>query len=240
MKTQWTSPGLALCRIILTLSCFIATGVIASRAASTDTTGPTQTPARQPALDPTLAAALQAIEQQPTIPAGSAPLRSAGFFSAQHPSWPPVPADLIGAAFWDLGENTYLLSDLDYDYTNLPAPDFKANIAEVNSGGKKGGYRPNLSGGAMPYLTIAPTGANQVLITVFNTNTATYYLQTTPALANTNYPWTTITNGTQTNFTINIGPYSDSFFRVFEATNNPGQGVIAIFIDSPTNGATIQ
>jgi hypothetical protein len=97
--------------------------------------------------------------------------------------------------------------------------------------------------GPWPYLTIAPTGTNQLLITVINTNpAATYYLQMTPALANSNYPWTIITNGVagQTNFTVNIGPYANEFFWAFMATNNPGQGVIAVFIDSPANGATVQ
>jgi hypothetical protein len=98
----------------------------------------------------------------------------------------------------------------------------------------------NLSGQIVPYLTVTPTGTNQLLITVINTNSATYYLQTTPVLANTNYPWTIITNGTQTNFTVNVGPYADSFYRVLLSTNNPGQGFIAVFIDNPTNGATVQ
>ncbi len=105
-----------------------------------------------------------------------------------------------------------------------------------------GGFGPmDLSQGGYPYLTIAPTGTNQLLITVFNTNTATYYLQMTPALGNANYPFAIIANGAagQTNFTVNIGPFADEFFQVLMATNDPGQG-IAVFIDSPANGATVQ
>jgi hypothetical protein len=135
-----------------------------------------------------------------------------------------------------LGGNAYLLSDVGIDYSAL------ATVAKAQMvSDKSGGIHPNLSSQtAMPYLTIAPTGTNQLLITVINTNPATYYLQTTPVLANPSFPWTIITNGTQTNFIVNIGPYADSFFRVFVATNNPGQGVIAVFIDSPANGATVQ
>jgi hypothetical protein len=92
-----------------------------------------------------------------------------------------------------------------------------------------------------PVLTINVLGTNQFSITVFNTNSATYYLQMTPALADTNYPWQIIANGTagQTNFTVDGGVFDNEFFRVLMATNNPGQG-IAVFIDSPANGATVQ
>lgn len=105
-----------------------------------------------------------------------------------------------------------------------------------------GSFGPDvLTQGGYPYLTIAPTGTNTFFITVFNTNSATYYLQMTPVLANTNYPWQIIANGIpgQTNFTVNAGPFTDEFFRVLMTASNPGQG-IAVFIDSPANGATVQ
>lgn len=92
-----------------------------------------------------------------------------------------------------------------------------------------------------PTLTIAPTGTNAVSITVNGTNSATYYLEMTPILGNTNFPWTIIANGApgQTNFTVSM-LFNDSFFQVLVATNNPGQGLIAVFIDNPTNGAVVQ
>ena len=93
----------------------------------------------------------------------------------------------------------------------------------------------------VPYLTIAP-GTNQFLITVYNDTTqGLYFLQSTPVLGDTNYPWSTIASGTngQTNFIISAGPYNDSFFRVLMSSNAPGSG-IAVFIDSPANGATVQ
>jgi len=93
----------------------------------------------------------------------------------------------------------------------------------------------------VPYLTIA-TGSNQFLITVFNSdNSIPYYLEMTPVLGNTNFPWAIVANGTVgvTNFTVPNGPYADEFFQVLMTTNYPGQG-IAIFIDSPANGATVQ
>lgn len=122
------------------------------------------------------------------------------------------------------------------------APATSTALSAKPMGGGGGGFGPDdQTQGGFPYLTIAPTGTNQLLITVINTNTATYYLQMTPALGNTNYPFAIIANGVagQTNFTVNIGPFADEFFQVLMATNNPGQG-IAVFIDSPANGATVQ
>jgi hypothetical protein len=212
-------------------------GLMLAHAGSTSTQ--TSTSAPEASANSELTAELQTIEQQPTIsPASLPPHLGATYFFAQHPEWPPAPTDGLNLPLWSLGDNVFVLDDLGIDYTNIEATTAAtAKIATIN---RSGGAKPQVLGGAMPYLTIAPSGTNQLLITVINTNTATYYLQSTPALANTSYPWTTITNGMQTNFVVNIGPYADSFFRVFIATNSPGQGVIAVFIDSPTNGATIQ
>ena len=214
-------------------------GLMLAQGAETSTTGvETKTPIH-PTVDPTLAAEFEAVEQQPTIPADTLSLHSPGsFFSAQSPWLPPAPGNILGTPLWSLGNDMYVLDDFSVDYAAL------ATVAKAEMvSNKGGGIRMNLSGQtAMPYLTIAPTGTNQILITVINTNPATYYLQTTPVLANPGYPWALITNGVanQTNFIVNIGPYADSFFRVFTATNSPGQGVIAVFIDSPANGATVQ
>lgn len=229
---------------IITWLCLLimgaATGVLPTRAAETGASGAeTKSPIAAPVADPSVAAQLSALEQQPTIPADTLPNHSPGsYYSAQNLSWPPMPGNVLNLPLWSLGGNLYVLDDLSVNYSDyIVAP--KAEVVTE----KNGGFSPKISGGAaMPYLTISPTGTNQLLLTVINTNPATYYLQTTPALANPNYPWTIITNGTanQTNFIVNIGPYADSFFRVFMATNNPGQGVIAVFIDSPANGATVQ
>lgn len=106
-----------------------------------------------------------------------------------------------------------------------------------------------------PYLTIGPTGTNGVyLITVFNNQgPANYEIWYTPVLANPDYPWTAVVAGTtgQTNFSINLPVYPTGFYRAIWDTNsvpawdaadphNPGAGVLAVFIDSPTNGAVIQ
>jgi hypothetical protein len=98
-------------------------------------------------------------------------------------------------------------------------------------------------------------GTNALLITVTNpVSSVSYELWTTPVLGNTaDYPWTIAAVGAtnQTAFTVAIGPYPAGFYRVALDTNgipiweladpnNPGAGVLAVFIDSPTNGAVIQ
>ena len=105
-----------------------------------------------------------------------------------------------------------------------------------------------------PVLSIAPTGTNQLLITITNgVGTANYELWWTPVLDNTvDYPWTTVAVGTpgQTNFTVNIEPYPAGFYEavwdtnsipLWEAANpsNPGLGILALTIDNPTNNANL-
>jgi hypothetical protein len=104
-----------------------------------------------------------------------------------------------------------------------------------------------------PVLTIAPLGTNQFSITITNGVGGTYYdLLWTPVLANADYPWTYAAVGTpgQTNFMLNMGAYQTGFFRALIDTNsiplweaadpnNPGAGILTVFIDSPANGSTL-
>jgi hypothetical protein len=105
-----------------------------------------------------------------------------------------------------------------------------------------------------PYLTVAPTGTNQLLITITNAGSGSYELWTTPVLGNTaTYPWTTAAVGTngQNSFVVPTGPYPAGFFQALLDTNaiplwqaanptNQSLGVLAVTIDSPTNGAVLQ
>jgi hypothetical protein len=106
----------------------------------------------------------------------------------------------------------------------------------------------------VPVLTIAPLGTNQFSITITNNIGSTDFdLQWTPVLANAEYPWTWAVIGTpgQTNFLVNMTVYQTGFFRAISDTNsiplweaadpnNPGAGILTIFIDSPANGSLIQ
>ncbi len=104
-----------------------------------------------------------------------------------------------------------------------------------------------------PLLTVAPTGTNQLLITVTNGPSGNYELWTTPVLGDTvNYPWTAAAVGTngQTIFVVAMPPYSAGFYRAVLDTNaiplweladpnNPSAGILNVWIDSPTNGMTL-
>lgn len=106
-----------------------------------------------------------------------------------------------------------------------------------------------------PVLAIAPTGTNQLSITITNNvGLTTYDLQWTPVLANPQYQWTWAAPGTvgQTNYLVNMNGASDTaFFRTILDTNNPplweaanptnqSLGILGVTIDSPVNGQVLQ
>ena len=105
-----------------------------------------------------------------------------------------------------------------------------------------------------PVLTITPLGTNQYSITITNNiGTATYDLLWTPALGDPDYPWTWAVPGTpgQTNYQVNMGVYQTGFFQTLLDTNSvplweaadpndPGAGILTVFIDNPANGSLIQ
>jgi hypothetical protein len=105
-----------------------------------------------------------------------------------------------------------------------------------------------------PTLSISSVGTNTYSITVGNSVSGTAYaLQWTPILDSVDYPWTVAAVGTngQTNFFFNGEGYSMGFFMAVVSTNgippweladpnNPSLGILAVYIDSPTNGAVIQ
>jgi hypothetical protein len=105
-----------------------------------------------------------------------------------------------------------------------------------------------------PVLSITALGTNTYGITVGNSLSGTAYaLYWTPVLNSLDYPWTAAAIGTngQTNFLFNGEAYNNGFFMAVVSTNgipiweladpnNPGLGILAVTIDSPTNGAVIQ
>jgi hypothetical protein len=105
-----------------------------------------------------------------------------------------------------------------------------------------------------PILTITSLGTNQYSITITNNiGTATHDLLWTPVLGNPDYPWTWAAIGTpgQTNYVFDMGSYQTAFFQTILDTNsvplweaadpnNPGAGILAVFIDNPANGTVLQ
>jgi Alpha/beta hydrolase of unknown function (DUF900) len=60
---------------------------------------------------------LRALEQTPPLAASRVPeFSSGGFYSAQHPEWPMLPADVINVPVWPLDSGVFVLSDLNYNY----------------------------------------------------------------------------------------------------------------------------
>lgn len=239
-----------------------AIGIIASAVialtfelhAALTTAGSVKTkPPRKPLIDPTLAAQLAAVEKLPTIAGSSVPRFSGVYYSAQCPYWPPLPGNEFNLPLWNLGDENYLIDDLavDYDAYDTMVTAMSMSTSAKPLGG--GGPMFDLSSG-VPYLTVAPTGTNQLLITVINnTDPVNYELWWTPSLANPASPWSAVEIGTtgQTNFIVNIGTYPTGFYMAIWDTNgiplweaadpnNPGAGVLTIFIDSPANGAVLQ
>ena len=54
---------------------------------------------------------LQAVEMTTSLPASAAPV-GGNFYTVQHAgNWPPLPGDIYGLPFWDLGDGFYLLDD---------------------------------------------------------------------------------------------------------------------------------
>jgi len=235
-------------------------GLMLAHAQETVTSGTvTNRPVRTPAISPELAAQLAAVEQLPAIAADAVPRGACNFYSAQCPWWPPLPGNFYRVPVWNLGDGFYLIDDLQINYAQIEAEAtataaataMSANMADVQSAG--GGFSPDYSQNGVPYLTIAPTGTN-LLITIFNnTGPANYELWWTPVLASTAYPWTAVAVGTtgQTNFTVSTAIYPTGFYRALQDTNaiplweaadpnNQATGILAVFIDNPTNNAALQ
>jgi hypothetical protein len=95
-------------------------------------------------------------------------------------------------------------------------------------------------GQTAPGLTIAPTGTNEVSITITNSVTNGLYQLYYREFLTEDYPWVLFTNGNtgQTNFIANMG---DTISGFFQASYNPSfvPPTINVIIISPTNGALI-
>jgi hypothetical protein len=102
-----------------------------------------------------------------------------------------------------------------------------------------------------PVLTIKNLGTNVFSISITNgIGTSIYDLQWTPALVGPGSSWSWVSIGTpgQTNFISNMPDYPMMYFRTILDTNslwkaadpnNPTNGVLSVFIDSPANGFNI-
>ena len=66
-----------------------------------------------------LAVMLQAVEATTPVAAESVPGANA-YYSAQNPTWPPLPGNINNVPVWSLGDGAVLLDDLDINYSQQP------------------------------------------------------------------------------------------------------------------------
>jgi hypothetical protein len=81
-------------------------------------------------------AELQALERTTPIPASQLPGASGiqGFYSAQNPSWPPLPGDVLGLPAWPLGGGLFVLDDVDVNYAALAQQCRASGLMPMDSG----------------------------------------------------------------------------------------------------------
>jgi hypothetical protein len=75
----------------------------------------TDMPTLKTLSDAELSTFLNELDATPMISADAIP-ESGTFWSLQHPDWPPLPGNAIGAPVWQM-QDSYLLDDVDYDYS---------------------------------------------------------------------------------------------------------------------------
>ena len=199
------------------------------------------------------------LAETPTLAPDQLPRGGGGYFSLQHPNWPPLPVDINRNRVWQ-ADGIFILDDVDFDYaaagkarvqavtpaTAAPAGQTVAAARTVKADGLVGGV-------PQPVLTITPAESNQVVVSIINGVTnITYDVDTTPVLGNFAASLeisSVIGTNSQTNFTFNLGPYFTGFYRAVVDTNNlyklanptnPAAGYLTVFIDSPTNGTVLQ
>lgn len=141
-----------------------------------------------------------------------------------------------------------------------PPPEAQTLALRANDSPMGGGFSPmgvtyNPSNN-LPYLTIAPTGTNQVTVTIINGITNTIYeIYGVEFLTDTN--WALVAEGTagQTNFVFPTDQMNTEFFQAVNGNDfdgdgipnwedarpfDPSVGLMTVTIESPANGSNVQ
>ena len=242
LLNQQRSVPVAICCLFLVSSLLKA-------AVTLDTTGAKSHVG--PTISSTLAAQLAAVEKLPTIDPTNLPDggRSAGYFSAQRPLDPPAPGNIFSLPVWDLGDQVYLLDDVDFNYPEAAAS-YQANVATPMSvtgppapGGGGGGTN---SGGGTPYLVVFTTNELWLQVTTTNsggTNLTAYIVINSPwnvtngvwdIFATTNlapsaWQWVDRCTPGQTNITLIGMAYPNEFFIAASTNDTDGDGLSDAF-----------
>jgi hypothetical protein len=128
MKTSFrTVPFIA---VILSVMCFVGLSASAQDATPSD-----------------FDVELQALEATTPIPASQVP-ESGTFWSAQHATdWPPLPSGFLNVPAWPLGDNVFVLDDLNVNYSAMAQAATRSRISSgihaMDESG--GGFSPDFS-----------------------------------------------------------------------------------------------
>jgi len=82
--------------------------------------------------DDQLTTLVQALDATTTIPMNHLP-RCGTFWSLQQPGLPPLPSDTIGVNVWQLGDGSFLLNDVNYDYSAPLSGDLTARPMQMSA-----------------------------------------------------------------------------------------------------------
>ncbi len=120
---------------------------------------------------------LKALELLPTMPASQLPRETHGFYSVQHPDWPPMPGDVLGLNIWPMGDGLFAVDDRDVNYVEIQtaAEEQEAKEAKLKKRSPSGGGVEAMfslisgSGGTPVYLTnIVATPTNGSMTVTFS------------------------------------------------------------------------
>lgn len=160
---------------------------------------------------------LQAVESTPPLPPWQLPIDGCGYYSAQHPDYPPFPRNVLQLNGWPLGNGLVLLDDRGIDYQSL-AQSQNAGVVQPMDG----------SGDPLPAntnFTIALQGSN-ISLKWTSVSNRIYLLEQRPTLSSatewsglTNY-YLSAANSNSTTFVhsniVQLQPVN--FYRLFDVT----------------------
>ena len=199
--------------------------------------------------DMELAKMMEVLAAQPTVALEDQPRegRVGTFFSLQHPEWPPLPGNLPSLPAWDLGDDNFLIDDLDWDYAGPKSLDGGGGMAllsgpEPPGGGGEGGgedegpgYEPIVYTTNDLWLEMTSwtnSTANLVINMQWDETNGIFDLFATTNLTTnvtglnlTNWVWLLRTTSWQTNLTVTNDWPEEGYFRLGTLLDSDSDGL---------------
>ena len=177
---------------------------------------------------------LKALELLPTTPASQLPDFSHGFYSVQHPEWPPLPADTSHVAAWNMGEGFFALDDRLVNYNALAKTKKIKNSSgggvhamdvpgAPGDGGDDGGsddfepsfVPPSTNDLWLQMITVTNDTAAMVIHPPWNVTNGVYDLWYCTNLSPTiNWQWLLRTDAGQTNLIVPNAADAQGFYQI--------------------------